>query len=86
MYEYKTNGTCSTKISFDIIDGELHSVIFEGGCDGNSKAIAALVEGADAAETANKLKGIECKSKCSCTPAAGTSCADQFARAIEKFL
>jgi len=79
MYEYKTNGTCSSKIRFDIEDGRLRSVNFENGCNGNLKAIGALVEGMDAAEAVKKLKGICCEKR-------GTSCADQLARAVEKYL
>ena len=79
MYEYITSGTCSKKIRFDIVEGKLRSVVFMGGCEGNSKAIAALVEGMDAAQTAKKLKGIVCGNR-------KTSCADQFAKAIEKYL
>jgi len=79
MYEYKTNGTCSTKIHFDIEDGKIHSVNFENGCNGNLKAIGALVEGMDAAQAVKKLKGICCEKR-------GTSCADQLARALEKHL
>jgi len=78
MYEYKTNGTCSTKINFEVRDGKLHSVKFEDGCDGNLKAIGALVEGMDASEAAKRLKGLQCENR-------GTSCADQLARAIEQY-
>jgi hypothetical protein len=31
MYEYYTEGTCSTKINFDIKDGKLSGVIYENG-------------------------------------------------------
>jgi len=79
MHEYKTNGTCSGKINFSIEDGKLHSVKFEGGCDGNLKAIGSLVEGMDAEEVIKRLKGITCDRK-------ATSCGDQLARAIEKYL
>ena len=79
MYKFETNGTCATKINFDIKDGKLQSVSFEDGCDGNLKALGVLVEGMDAAETAGKLKGLTCEDR-------GTSCADQLARAIERYL
>jgi len=79
MYEYKTYGTCSTRINFCIEDGKLHSVKFEDGCNGNLKALGALVEGMDAAEAVKRLKGILCDSK-------GTSCGDQLAKAIEKYI
>ncbi|MDR1839061.1 MAG: TIGR03905 family TSCPD domain-containing protein [Treponema sp.] len=78
MYEYKTNGTCSTKINFCIEDGKLHSVKFEDGCDGNLKALGALVEGMDASEAVKRLKGLLCGDR-------GTSCGDQLAKAIEKY-
>ena len=47
-YTYKTGGTCSTMIDFDIIDGKLHNIVFTNGCNGNLKAISRLVEGAPA--------------------------------------
>jgi len=79
MYEYATNGTCSTKIRFNIEDGKLHSVKFENGCDGNLKSIGILLEGMDAAEAVKKLKGVRCGRK-------NTSCGDQLAKAVEKYL
>ena len=41
--EFKTRGTCSSKISFDLVDGTIHNVKFTGGCNGNLKGIASLV-------------------------------------------
>ena len=79
MYEYKTTGTCSTKVNFEIKDGKIYSVSFEKGCQGNLKALGVLLEGMDANEAVQKLKGINCKDK-------GTSCAAQFAKAVESFL
>jgi uncharacterized protein (TIGR03905 family) len=79
MFEYKTRGTCSQRISFSIEDGKLRNVSFEGGCAGNLAGLAALTEGADAMETARKLQGVQCGFR-------GTSCPDQFALAIEKAL
>jgi uncharacterized protein (TIGR03905 family) len=79
MYEYMTNGTCSTKIRFKIEDGKLYSVKFENGCDGNLKAIGILLEGMDAAEAVKKLKGVRCGKR-------ETSCGDQLATAVEEYL
>ena len=45
QYEYKTKGTCSRSILFDIEDGKVKNVQFIGGCNGNLKGIGALVEG-----------------------------------------
>ena len=49
-YTYKTQGTCSRKITFDLEDGIVKNVNFEGGCNGNLKGISALVEGRPAEE------------------------------------
>ena len=75
-YQFKTQGTCSRFIDFEIEGGKLHNVSFYGGCDGNLKAIGTLVEGKDAAEIAALLKGNDCGGR-------GTSCADQLSQAIE---
>ncbi|MDR0624314.1 MAG: TIGR03905 family TSCPD domain-containing protein [Treponema sp.] len=77
MYEYKTKGTCSTAIHFDIRDGKVYSVSFDNGCEGNLKSISILAEGMEAEELIKKLKGVQCGRR-------GTSCGDQFARALER--
>ncbi|MBQ1316075.1 MAG: TIGR03905 family TSCPD domain-containing protein [Lachnospiraceae bacterium] len=76
---YRTKGTCSRAISFDIEDGKLRNVQFVDGCNGNLQGIGRLVEGMDAKECVSRLKGIRCGYK-------DTSCPDQLARAIEKAL
>ena len=76
-YEYKTNGTCATRIHFEINNDKVCNISFENGCDGNLKAISILVEGMDAKDLVAKLKGIRCDDK-------PTSCADQLALAVEK--
>ena len=58
QYEYKTKGTCSQRIFFDIEDGKVKNVQFVGGCNGNLKGIAALVEGMDAEEVISRVEGI----------------------------
>lgn len=78
-YQYKTNGVCAQEIRFSIEDGKLHNVMFFGGCNGNLKAIGRLVEGQDAQQVANTLRGNTCGNK-------STSCADQLAHAVEAAL
>lgn len=74
--DFTPQGVCSVNISFDIDDeNKLHNVQFTRGCNGNLKAIGKLVEGKDAKEIAEILKGNQCGMR-------GTSCADQFAKAI----
>lgn len=76
-YYYKTKGTCSKEIEFDIKSGRLYNVKFMGGCNGNLKAISSLVEGLLIEEVETRCKGIKCGSK-------NTSCADQLVCAIEE--
>ena len=51
---YKTKGTCSSQIDFDLKDGKVYNVRFTGGCNGNLKGIGALVEGQDARDVINR--------------------------------
>ncbi len=78
-HHFRTRGTCSREITFDIEDGKLQNVRFLGGCNGNTKGITALVEGMDVTEVVKRLKGIDCNGR-------GTSCPDQLARAVEEAL
>lgn len=73
-YTYKTTGTCSSQIQLDLDGDVVHNVKFTGGCDGNLKAIPALVEGLTVAEIEEKIGGIRCGFK-------NTSCGDQLAKA-----
>ena len=59
-FQYRTQGTCSEMIEFEIVEGKLHNVQFYGGCHGNLQGIGKLVEGMDAAEVISKLSGIRC--------------------------
>lgn len=77
QYEYKTKGTCSRAILFDIEDGKLKNVQYIGGCNGNLKGIGALVEGMDVQEAIRRLEGIHCGPR-------STSCPDQLAQALKE--
>lgn len=74
---YKTKGTCSSSISFELRDGKVYNVKFTGGCNGNLKAISALVEGLTVEEIEARVKGIRCGFK-------STSCSDQLALAVRE--
>lgn len=76
--QYKTSGTCSQMIDFEVEDDIIKSVAFTGGCNGNLKGISALVSGMKVDDAISKLKGIRCGMK-------STSCPDQLARALEQF-
>ena len=79
MKTYYTEGVCSTEINFETENGILKAVKFDGGCDGNLKAISTLVQGMKVDEVIHKLKGITCESK-------STSCVDQLTKALENEL
>jgi uncharacterized protein (TIGR03905 family) len=77
QYEYTTKGTCSRSILFDVEDGKVKNVQFIGGCNGNLKGIAALVEGLSVEEVISRIEGITCGMK-------STSCPDQLAQALKQ--
>ena len=77
QYEYKTKGTCSQRILFEINDGKVENVQFVGGCNGNLQGISKLVEGMDVDAVIERIEGIHCGFK-------PTSCPDQLARALKE--
>lgn len=78
-YQYKTRGVCSRNISFDIVDGKVTDVHFDGGCNGNTQGVARLVEGMPVEDAIRRMEGIKCGFK-------GTSCPDQLAKALKQAL
>ena len=79
-YTFNPQRVCSKRIDFSLDEaGRLHDVQFTGGCPGNLPAIGRLVEGKDAKEIADILRGNPCGGR-------GTSCADQLSIAIDEAL
>lgn len=79
-YTYYPKGVCSMQIDYDLDDeGKIYNLKYVGGCNGNLKAIGRLLEGTDAKNAADILRGNDCKGR-------GTSCADQLAKAIDEAL
>ena len=76
--KYKTSGTCSSSIDFEIEDNTIQSVVFTGGCNGNLQGTSSLVRGMNLDDAISKLKGIKCGMK-------STSCPDQLAKALEAY-
>lgn len=73
-------GVCSKKISFEYDEeGKMHNLKFEGGCNGNLKAIGRLCEGMQLRKIEEILKGNTCGPR-------PTSCADQLAKAIKEVI
>ena len=76
-YEYKTHGTCSQRIFFEVENNKVMNVQFIGGCNGNLKGIASLVEGMDIDDVIARVEGTTCGMK-------QTSCPDQLAQALKQ--
>ena len=79
MQSFKTSGVCARTINFELKDGVIEHLDFEGGCEGNLKAISKLVTGQNADEIADLLAGNTCGQR-------PTSCADQLSRALREAL
>jgi uncharacterized protein (TIGR03905 family) len=77
MYHYTTQGTCSRSIDIELDGERVESVAFEGGCNGNLKAIGKLVHGMTIDEVAALLEGNTCGRRT-------TSCADQLVRGLKE--
>lgn len=78
-YTYKTKGTCSRKIDISLDGNIIKKVNFHGGCSGNTKGIAKIVEGMQAEDVINKFSGIKCGFR-------NSSCPDQLAIALKTML
>lgn len=80
MYiSFRPKGVCSQRMEIDVEDGIVKKLTVTGGCSGNLQGISRLVEGMPAEEVIEKLEGIRCGFK-------NTSCPDQLARALKKYL
>lgn len=75
---YKTQGTCSSQIMFEVENNKLKNFRFIGGCNGNLQGMSRLVEGMDIDEVIQRIDGIHCGPR-------STSCPDQLARALKKY-
>ncbi len=75
---YKTSNVCASEIQFDVVNGAIHNVKFEGGCRGNTQGVAALAEGLSVYDVPRRLKGIDCHG--------GSSCPDELAKAVQQYI
>ncbi|MBR3534644.1 MAG: TIGR03905 family TSCPD domain-containing protein [Oscillospiraceae bacterium] len=76
---FTPKGVCARNMSFDIENGVIRNLKVMGGCNGNLKGIASLVEGMKIEDVVSRLEGIDCGGK-------GTSCPDQLAKAVKPYL
>lgn len=77
--DFKPRGVCARMIHVELSDDgqTVESVSFEGGCNGNLKAISKLVAGQPVDRVVEMLEGNTCGPR-------KTSCADQMTRALRE--
>lgn len=76
-YTRRTQGTCAKAVTVELDGKTIKSVAFDGGCPGNTTAIAKIVRGMDMDHVVGLFKGHQCGAR-------GTSCADQLALTLEE--
>ena len=76
-YDYRPRGVCARAIHVELSDdgSTVENVLFEGGCNGNLKAISKLVHGMPTDRVVELLQGNTCGPRF-------TSCADQLTIAL----
>ena len=78
-FEYNTIGVCARKISFDLENGKIYNIKFDGGCPGNLKMLSKILDGWEADKVIEMCRGNICGMR-------NTSCSDQLAKAVSKAL
>ena len=77
--DWLPDGVCASSMTIWIDNGIIQKAEILDSCHGNSQGIMRLLEGRSAKEIATLLKGIKCEER-------ETSCPDQLALALEKYL
>lgn len=75
--DFTPSRVCPRNIHVEVSDdgSTIENVVFTGGCNGNTKAVAKLVQGKPVDDVVALLAGNQCKNR-------GTSCADQMTIAL----
>ena len=76
-YNYRPKGVCSQNMEIEVEGSKVVSLKVAGGCSGNLRGIAKLVEGMEMSEVIARLEGVKCGFK-------STSCPDQLAQALKE--
>lgn len=74
-FTYKTKGTCSRELHFEMEGDQVLNLEVIGGCAGNLIGISRIVKNKKIDEIVEAFKDVECGNK-------GTSCPDQIAKAL----
>ena len=61
METYYTSGVCATEINFQVENGIVKYVAFNGGCPGNLTAIQKLLEGMPVEQVTANLKALNAR-------------------------
>jgi len=77
--DFKPQRVCPRSIHVEVSDdgSTIQSVVFDGGCNGNTKAVSKLVAGKPVDEIVELLAGNTCHNR-------GTSCVDQMTIALRQ--
>lgn len=77
--DFTPTRVCPRNIHVEVSDDgtTIENVVFTGGCNGNTKAVAKLVQGKNVDEIVELLAGNLCHNR-------GTSCADQMTIALRQ--
>lgn len=75
-FSFTPKGVCSAQIDFEIDGDIVKNIRFYRGCSGNTQGVARLCEGMNVNEVIARLEGVDCNGR-------GTSCPDQFAKALK---
>ena len=73
--EYTPEGVCPSKLEFDLDGDVVTNIKFTDGCDGNLKALSAVVNGMTVSQIEQYFSNITCGSNT-------TSCSMQLAHAV----
>lgn len=77
VYNYQTQGTCSSNIEIEVENNIIKDITFWGGCNGNLQGISRLVKGMPVKDVISRLEGIRCGMR-------PTSCPDQLCKALHE--
>ena len=76
-FTYSPKGVCSREMIIEVENGMVQHLEVIGGCNGNLKGIASLVQGMRIEDVIARLEGITCGPR-------ATSCPDQLAKALRQ--
>ncbi len=79
VYSFVPRGVCSRRMDIELEGTVIKNVTIYGGCSGNTRGISKLVEGREAQDIIDRVKGTRCGPR-------PTSCPDQLALALEAAL